>query len=254
MRTSLLGLACSLALAFGFSSVVDAQRGPSTSHGHPHDISGVYSRTIYGADNAKGINPRDPKLNPPPSPAPLRPGAAAIIAKRRAELGEDEVTCNPRGPFEAIVQTPGAAIELVQIPGRVFLFIDLAHTYRTIWMTDKHDMDHLAPAYMGHSIGRWQGDTLVVDTVNFNGQFDIMNGFIPSDKLHTVERFRRNGQNLEYNLIIEDPELLTAPWSMTRTYGLRPDWKNDGEVYCVASNQKEFLDKVDLPSKERGRE
>jgi hypothetical protein len=249
MRTSLLGLAFSLALSVGFSSVAGAQARTGNATGHPYDISGVYSRTIYGADNAKGINPRDPKLNPPPSPAPLKPGAAEIIAKRRAELGEDEVTCNPRGPFEAIVQTPGAAIELVQIPGRMFIFIDLAHTYRTVWMTDKHDIDHLVPSYMGHAIGRWEGDTLIVDTVNFNGLFDIMNGFIPSDKLHTVERLRRNGQNLEYNLTIEDPERLTAPWSVTRTYGLRADWKNDGEIYCVASNQKEFLDRVDAPSR-----
>ena len=247
MRTSVLSLACSLALFALSSSVAGAQQGS----GQPHDISGVYSRQIYGADNAKGISPRDAKLNPPPSPVPYRPGAADAVAKRLAALGDDVATCNPSGPFKAMVQTPGAAIEIVQLPGRVFLFIDLGHTYRTIWMTDKHDMDHLVPSYMGHSIGRWEGDTLVVDTVNFNGQIEITNGFVPSDQLHTVERFRRNGQNLEYHVSFEDPQFLTAPWVFDRTFGLRADWKNDGEVYCVSNNQVEFLERVDLPSKKR---
>jgi hypothetical protein len=148
--------------------------------------------------------------------------------------------------------TPGAPVEIVQIPGRVFIFIEADRTYRTIWMDLKHNLDAIVPTYMGDSVGRWEGDTLVVDTVNFNGSF-YFGDWVLSDQLHTVERFRRNEKNLlEYTVTIDDPKLFTAPWSVTRVFGAPPGWKM-GEVYCVVSNFQEFTNRLDLPSKQPGK-
>jgi hypothetical protein len=81
------------------------------------------------------------------------------------------------------------------------------------------------PTWMGHSIGRWDGDTLVVDTVGINDQ-SWLDGFghPHSEALHVVERFRRvNHDTLEVSLVYEDPKVYTKPWIGKVTFHLNPD-------------------------------
>jgi hypothetical protein len=78
------------------------------------------------------------------------------------------------------------------------------------------------PAWHGHSVGRWEGDTLVIDTVGFN---EVTPGFgIHTEKLHVVERIRRPSMNrLEIEITAEDPDAWTGPWTTTRSGALAPD-------------------------------
>ena len=119
----------------------------------------------------------------------------------------------------------GQPIQIVQGPGVVVVMTEAFHSFRTI-PTDnrRRDPDLLFPMYLGDSVGRWEGDTLVVDVTSFNAESWMAN---PADRptptssgiwptsftLHVVERWRRVDANtLEYEATVEDPTLLTGPW------------------------------------------
>jgi hypothetical protein len=110
---------------------------------------------------------------------------------------------------------------------------------RRIWMNRGHlPEDELEPTYYGDSIGRWEGDALVVDTVGFNTQTTIR-GAPHSDKMHIVERWTRKGPDtLEVQITITDPEAFTRPIVQTVTYGRRPDWRIR-EYSCNENNRDE---------------
>jgi hypothetical protein len=84
---------------------------------------------------------------------------------------------------------------------------------------------------MGHSIGHWEGDTLVVDSVGFKES--ELNGFRTTESLHVVERFRRpNLGTLEYEAVIEDPNVFAGPWLITRTFPFLPEQQRVDEFFC----------------------
>jgi hypothetical protein len=88
---------------------------------------------------------------------------------------------------------------------------------------------HLEPSYYGHSIGHWEGDTLVVDTVGYNEAFWMDRRGVPhTDKLHTIERFTRtNHDTMQYKVTVDDPGAFTKPWDAQ--FNLR--WENGTELY-----------------------
>ena len=94
------------------------------------------------------------------------------------------------------------------------------------------------PTWFGDSIGRWEGDTLVIDTVNFNGKtrMDTI-GHPHSDQLHLTQRFTRTDLgHISYEMIVEDAKTYTKPWKNTRTFILRPDWEIM-EFSCQENNK-----------------
>ena len=118
-------------------------------------------------------------------------------------------------------------VQIVQIPGQVIMLFEFDHFVRRIYTDGRaHDKDAGA-LWMGDSIGRWEGDTLVVDTTNFNDKTWIDRGGHPhSDALHLVERIRRvDHDTLEDDLTIEDPKAYTKPWSGQLIFQLKPQWK-----------------------------
>ena len=121
------------------------------------------------------------------------------------------------GPPNQIVQTPGQV---------VFLYTDLTGEFFRVIPTDSraHRAD-LEGSGNGDSVGRWDGDTLVVDANNFVDDTWLGdNGLLHSDKLHVVERLRRKGDTLDYEVTVEDPAVLAKPWIMSpRTLILQPD-------------------------------
>jgi hypothetical protein len=85
---------------------------------------------------------------------------------------------------------------------------------------------------MGESIGHWEGDTLVVDTIGFNDKTEI-NGYKHSDKLHIIEKFSRPTYDaLQYEATLEDPNVFAKPWVMNRTFALRPEMSKVDEFVC----------------------
>jgi hypothetical protein len=123
------------------------------------------------------------------------------------------------GPPHKIVQTANEVI---------FLYAGRDHDSRIIPIDGRgHDPDAF-PGFYGDAVGRWDGDTLVVDTVGFN---DITwlgprGGYFHSYELRVIERFRRDGDTLHYQVMVEDPEVLLEPWVMNaRELRLNPDPK-----------------------------
>jgi hypothetical protein len=116
------------------------------------------------------------------------------------------------------------------------------HTYRTIYIDGRTHPEHVTRSYYGHSIGWWEADTLVVDTVGFNEGFWIDRGQIPhSDRLHLIEKYTRTAlDTMRYELTIDDPGAYTAPF--TGTSNLR--WENGTELFeyvCQQANQAHTL-------------
>ena len=123
--------------------------------------------------------------------------------------------CLPPGPSRAL--TGPSPFQIVQNAGAVAILFENHFNYRLIY-TDgtKHPDDiHDYPAFMGHSIGKWEGDTLVVDTVGIKERSWLdSNGLEHSDKLHLTERFRRIGpDSISYAVTYDDPVFFTKPWT-----------------------------------------
>jgi len=120
----------------------------------------------------------------------------------------------------------------------VFIFdIGGPHTYRTVYLDGRTHPANFSPTFYGHSIGWWEGDTLVIDTVGYNEGFWMDRDGLPhTDKLHTVERLTRtDAAALKYELTVDDPGAYTKPWSGAMT--LR--WEDGTELFeyqCQQSN------------------
>ena len=147
---------------------------------------------------------------------PHQPWARALAADRRTHQLEPHTRCKASGVARVFLTPYG--VEIVELPElqRLYIFdVGGPHTYRTIYMDGRTHPRDYEPDYYGHSIGWWEGDTLVVDTVGFNEGFWMDRGQLPhTDKLHTVERFTRlNFDTLRYELTIDDPGAYTAPFS-----------------------------------------
>jgi hypothetical protein len=157
---------------------------------------------------------------------PMQPWAQEMQRKLNELRGPDQQ--NPGAyclPQSAILSMVGFPYKFVQTPDVIVQMVEFATPgIRQIFMDGRpHPKpEDWNPTWHGHSIGRWEGDTLVIDTVGFN---DITPGFgIHSEKLHVVERIRRPAFNrLEMEITAEDPEAFTGPWTVTRSGALSPD-------------------------------
>ena len=111
----------------------------------------------------------------------------------------------------------GPPRRIIQLPNEVvFLYEDISgDPYRVIPTDGRPHRKDGNPSYYGDSVGRWDGNTLVVDVVNFvEDTWFGEDGYFHSDAMHVVERFSRSGPNLVYQVTVEDPKVLTAPWTM----------------------------------------
>ncbi|HTA66967.1 MAG TPA: hypothetical protein VK776_01770 [Bryobacteraceae bacterium] len=156
------------------------------------------------------------------SPAAISLLPEAAQQARSIDLKKDPwKMCQPVGPFRMMAKE-NTKIELVQVRGMiVLLFEDLSHGMsRTIYLKRGHPAK-LELTWFGDSVGKWEGETLLVDTAAFNDQTWLNEeGAQHSDALHLVERIRPvlGGQYLEHKMTAEDPKTLARPYSYTRYY------------------------------------
>jgi hypothetical protein len=199
---------------------------PRLADGHP-DLSGLWGEragqdtvTVKKGDHLEilanehrpphRITAQKRKAEPPP----YKP---ELLAKVQ-QLDEQEnkldpiVHCKPAG-FVRV----GAPVEIVAIPGRVVFFYEQENDnfYRIIPTDGRpHDPD-ADPSYNGDAVGHWEGDTLVVDTVNFNDDTWLgLDGWFHSTDMHVTERFSRDADGLHYQATVVDPKVFTKPWVM----------------------------------------
>ena len=139
--------------------------------------------------------------------------------------------------------------EIMQIPGRLILHYEEYNTFREIWTDGRQIPNDPDPTWNGYSVGRWEGDTLVVDTIGFNGKTWVDNAGHPmSDAMHLTERFHRidrDHMSIEYTF--EDRKALTAPFTYKKTYDAHPDWEIT-EYFCTMEDMQEFYKHVMQPA------
>ena len=118
-------------------------------------------------------------------------------------------------------------MQLVQTPGELIMLFEYDGLRRQIFTDGRPHDTAIGPTWMGDSIGHWEGDALVVDTIGLNDKtwLDRM-GHPHSDALHLVERFKRvDHYTLEIHMMFEDPKAYTKPWGAELIYQLKPQWK-----------------------------
>jgi hypothetical protein len=140
--------------------------------------------------------------------------------------------CYPPGPTWLHIQP--RPFEFLELPGRIFIRYEWDRALREIWMDGREHPKDMDPTWMGHSIGRWEGDVLVVDTVGVTEKTWLdLAGHVHSDSLHIVERFwRKDQETLILDITFDDPIAYSRPWSGQRTFKLRPGFQVEEHVGC----------------------
>jgi hypothetical protein len=175
----------------------------------------------------------------PAATVPFQPWAKAVYDDRQKHELEPHARCKPSGFAREFLTPYGVEfVELTEL-GRIYIFdVGGPHTFRTIYMDGRAHPVKPTPTYYGHSIGWWEGDTLVVDTVGYNESFWLDRRGLPhTDKLHTVERFTRTNQaQVRYEVMVEDTGAYTAPWKAT--FNLR--FENGSELFEYVCQQANY--------------
>jgi hypothetical protein len=160
-----------------------------------------------------------------PEEAPLRPEAAAVFGKRAETLGKDGPTsyCLPLGlPRVYLLPSP---YKIIQTPGLIAMLFEADNTHRQVYTDGRKPLVDPQPTWLGYSTGKWEGDTLVVDTTGFNDKnwLDAF-GHPQSEALHLTERFRRRDfGHMEMQVTIDDPKSYTKPFTISFNQILIPD-------------------------------
>ena len=143
---------------------------------------------------------------------PLQPWALKM-AKERLSKDDPEALCLPTG----VPRQAPYPWRIVQAPTHMFfLFEGNIHSYRQIYMDGRKHPEDPNPNWYGDSIARWEGDTLVIDSIGFNDKFWFdFAGHPHTEKLHVIERFRRpDSEHIEYDVTVDDPGAYTKPFVM----------------------------------------
>jgi hypothetical protein len=169
--------------------------------------------------------------------APYQDWAAAKVLEAFNRRGIDDPTghCLPAG-IPRSVMLGLFPQQFVQTPTQLVILYEYMSTFRVIPFGTDHP-DDLLPSYMGHSVAHWEGDTLVVDVIGFNDKTWLAGtGTFHSDALHIVERYTRvNKDRIDYEVTMQDPNVLTKPWVLRSSLMLREGTRLQ-EYVCAENN------------------
>ena len=180
-----------------------------------------------------------------PSPPKLTPEFSARLDKYHQEQqqGErqqtDTANCVPPGMPQ--IMTQPYPVEFLFTPGKVTVAIEAYSQMRRIFTDGRPHQDDPDPTFQGDSIGHWEGDTLVVDTIALIPNSYIAPGINHSDQMSIRERIRRVAPDtMEIRTTITDPKALVEPWTVSRTYKRHTDW--DIKEYICNQNNRDSAD------------
>ena len=156
---------------------------------------------------------------------PFQAWSRGVFEYRRVNELEPHARCKVSGVVREF-QTP-YGVDIVDIPEtKVIYLMDVGgpHTVRTIYLDGREHPKDFVPTGYGHSVGRWEGDTLIVDTVGFSEKFWLDRAGSPhTEKMHVTEKFTRtNMTTMQYEYTVDDPYTYTAPWTRVATITFRP--------------------------------
>jgi plastocyanin len=198
---------------------------PRTAEGRP-DLSGVYGYAANPGGGGRGAAP------PAAVPGTLPTTPTLKDEKFRVRRGPTDTglyaSCRPPGVPQTFFVP--YYMQMIQGPKHVVIIHEYLTLPRIILMDEELPADP-DPFYMGHSVGKWEGDTLVVTSAGFKES--EVNGIRTTETLKTVERFRRpRFGTLEYEIVIDDPTVFTGPWRINRTFPFMPEHKRVDEFFC----------------------
>lgn len=263
MACALMAALGSMCAARGQNSAPAAAKAASApkpaAAGAAPDLSGVWRRTRRPPDNKRKYTLFEIALSLTNEEPPMTPWARERYKAAKPNVGPHAVTlaqtndpvaqCFPPG-VPKIYLVRGAPFEILQAPGRVMMYFEYDHFVREIFTDGRQHTEDLNPTYMGESIGKWEGNTLVIDTIGFNDKTWLdYSGHPHSEQLHLVERIRRASHDTLVNdFTIEDPKAYTKPWTSHMTFDLKPDWKIE-ETICEDNANFSNLQKVSESNK-----
>jgi len=240
-RYRLIGLIISLGPAFILPRAILAQAltqsGPvkSATANPAHNLSGVWAEKSGQAPSFLTDTRQEPPLTDW-GRAEFKAIKAAGQKKQNGatDKSDPHTYCDPVGmPRADLSKRP---IEIVETQDEVYIFYEEDHSWRQIYLDGRPLPDPPDPSYLGYSVGKWDGDTLVVETAGLNDKTRLDDaGYPHSDALHLVERIRRTAADtLQITVTIEDPKAYSKTWtSAPRIFELKRGYELT-EDYCVA--------------------
>lgn len=208
-----------------------------TPHADARPAQGSKARSVAKHPNLAGVWFMQGKVEPnliPPEDAPMTPWGVERYKINRKQPNPDAI-CLPTGVPKGW-QIP-APFEIIPLQNRILIFHEHEHMVRQIHMDRHEHPKDLVPTWMGNSIGRWEGETLVIDTTGFNDLTWVdLWGLPHSDVYHVIERIRRIQPTvLQVEITIDDPKAYTRSWKAVRLFNLKPNWEI-GEEICEENN------------------
>lgn len=228
---------------------------PRMADGHP-DLSGVWwtGGDVGGAQYGRSNGARIGGARGPTFQSLYKPEAAAK-AKTLSDKDDPTLRCIPTafGTLNVSFFDVGAIGQIIATPKMIVMLTETYHGFRLVPTDGRAHRDDVPPAYRGESVGRWDGDTFVVDTTNFtdNTWISAEGRVSPhSDQLHIVERYRRVDANtLEIEATLEDPEMLTAPWVVPKQTLVLAPYDRIMPLNCTGTETQGLIDAASRSSK-----
>lgn len=201
---------------------------PKNADGHP-DLSGVWSPDT-----------RPLQVIAPDSAIPYTEASKKVAAERldgSHGIEDPAAHCIPTMPKLVVLPYP---YKIVQVPGMMLILYEGFTTYRQIFTDGRALPKDPNPSWLGYSVGHWEGDTFVVDTIGINGESWLDNAGRPhSDAMHLTERYhRRDFGHLDMQLTIDDPKAYTKAWSVAENARMLPD--TDLLEYICSEDNKDL--------------
>ena len=204
-----------------------AAPAPRSPDGKP-DLSGIWLVSNGSFYLASDLKPED-----------IQPWAAALYKQREDDFRRDTdgIHCLPPGP-KAGIGLGNFPMKIVQTPNLVVILYEYQTIFRQIFTDGRVLPQDPNPTWMGYSVGRWEGDTLVVDTAGYNDRTSLdLAGHPHTEALRMTERFRRrDASHLELQVTFDDPKAYNKPWKLPMEFALVPD----GElIEYVCENERD---------------
>ena len=211
---------------------------PRTASGKV-DFSGVWQKAYVPDMTQDGKDQKGMAV------LPFTPWGEAEWKKYDAADGDYAGACLPFGMTRS-VNTP-EPMQIMQ-SDKYWAFLFEQNSWFNVVPIDGRPHGKGIPTWFGDSVGHWEGDTLVVDTVNFNGKTRLDTvGHPHSDQLHLTQRFSRPDLgHMSYEVIVDDPKTFTRTWNNTRTFTLRTDWVMM-EYSCEENNKSLWEGRIKVP-------
>jgi len=175
---------------------------------------------------------------------PLNAAGKAVVERNRAAMDSGRImhtawtSCRP-GAVSSMTM-PRELIMIMQTPDELVILYEMPRMIRRVQLDAEHP-EALEPSYVGHSVGHWEGDTLVVDSIGFNGYAELdAHGQPTSPQLRTIEKFSKSadGERIEIEITLIDPEFYSEPFTIQRSWK-RAEGRHQHEYDCMENPREE---------------